>query len=238
MYAANWVHAAAWMLLARQGVGPIRLTDRSSTAITSKALTSRRLCWWAKSPRRQAMRSWIRATTCRRTARSGVPFSRLLKRRWAPARAFSSRRKKRGFSIGSPCMSTANSSKPTSIPTSCPVAGRGDGSALAREADVPLAGAAALNGGRLGRALQGPGHDDFHQPHVHDAPAPSFRIEMATYRHLGEGDAVGAAHAAETGGASHPPSGGARTPERPGPCGPRRFAAPASAPRPARAVPP
>src|SRR5258707_4539950 len=133
MYAANWVHAAAWMLVARQGVCPIRLTDRSSTAITAKALTSRRLCWWAKSPRRQARRSWIRATTCRRTARSGVPFSRLPKRRWAPARAFSSRRKKRGFSIGSPCVSTANSSRPTSIPTSCPVAGRGDGSARSHE---------------------------------------------------------------------------------------------------------
>jgi hypothetical protein len=41
------------MLSARQLVGVIRLTDKSSTAIRSRALTAQRLCWWAPSLRRQ-----------------------------------------------------------------------------------------------------------------------------------------------------------------------------------------
>src|SRR5258708_17542786 len=109
------------------------LTDRSSTGIRSKALTIWRLCWWVKSPRRHVVRSYTRATTLRRSAHSGVPFSAVERRRCALASAFSSWRKKRGLATSPPVLSVANVLRPTSMPTCCSVAGNGDGSAHSHE---------------------------------------------------------------------------------------------------------
>jgi len=69
---------------------------------------------------------------------------------------------------------------------------------LAREADVPFAGAAALDGGRLGRALQRAMQDDFHQPDVHHTQPPRLGVQMAAHRHLREGEAIIAAPASKT----------------------------------------
>src|SRR5262249_50293904 len=58
--------------------------------------------------------------------------------------------------------------------------------ALARKADVPLAGASALIGRRLGRAVQGAMQDHLHLPHVHHPQALGIRSQLAAHRHLGE----------------------------------------------------
>src|SRR5690606_27709962 len=60
--------------------------------------------------------------------RSGVPFPAFENFLCAFARAFSSVRKNRGFSIFSPFERVANDSRPTSIPTVVSFRGRGEGS--------------------------------------------------------------------------------------------------------------
>ncbi len=55
------------------------------------------------------------------------------RRRCALASACSSARKKRGFSMGLPCVSVAKVASPTSMPTSRPVGGRSAGSAHSHE---------------------------------------------------------------------------------------------------------
>src|SRR5262249_5938962 len=51
--------------------------------------------------------------------------------------------------------------------------------ALARNADLPLACAAALDGSGLGRAFQWPVHDHPHLPHIHDTQPLGLRIQFA-----------------------------------------------------------
>src|SRR5829696_7295726 len=80
----------------------------------------RRLCWCEKSLLRHPIRSCTRATTMRlfrRSGVSGVPFACLEKRRCTLAKAFSSTRKKRGFSICCPAERVATVFNPTSMPT-------------------------------------------------------------------------------------------------------------------------
>src|SRR5215203_6199309 len=91
----------------------------------------RRLCWCEKSFLRHPIRSCTRATTLRlfrRSGVSGVPFACLERRRCTLARAFSSTRKKRGFSICCPVESVANDFNPTSMPTCSSDAGKAVGS--------------------------------------------------------------------------------------------------------------
>src|SRR5262249_12780445 len=72
---APGVPAASWLLVARPGWCPIRVTARSATARKAKALTIRRRCgWWGKALRRQALRSCTRAPPLRRRARGGAPL--------------------------------------------------------------------------------------------------------------------------------------------------------------------
>src|SRR5690606_20704862 len=70
----------------------------------------------------------MRATIFRAFFRSGVPFSAFASLLYAFARAFSSVRKNRGFSIFSPSERVAKDSRPTSIPTVVSFCGRGRGS--------------------------------------------------------------------------------------------------------------
>src|SRR5258708_7725083 len=83
MYAPNGVHAAAWMLVPRQGVGPFRFTDRSSTALSDKAsfpnptfMTRRRR---ASASRWQPTGTWGRVTLSERPTprKRGEPLTRL-----------------------------------------------------------------------------------------------------------------------------------------------------------------
>ena len=62
--------------------------------------------------------------------------------------------------------------------------------ALTGEADVPLAGAAAADGGRLGRAFQRAMQDDLHQPDAMQPQPAGLSIQLAADRHLRIGDAV------------------------------------------------
>src|SRR5262249_52332676 len=71
--------------------------------------------------------------------------------------------------------------------------------ALARNADLPLACAAALDGSELGRAFQWPVHDHPHLPHIHDTQPLGLRIQFAAHRHLGEGETVVASFPTKTG---------------------------------------
>src|SRR5512135_937061 len=79
------------------------------------------------------MRSWTRAATLRRLARSGVPLSSLLRWRCTLASVCSSQRKKRGVATSCPSDNVAKVFNPTSLPTCRPVMGKGDGSAHSHE---------------------------------------------------------------------------------------------------------
>lgn len=70
------------------------------------------------------MRSWIRATTLRTFLRSRLPHFCLASFLCPFARAFSSRRKKRGFSMNSPLESAAKVLRPTLTPTASSLGGR------------------------------------------------------------------------------------------------------------------
>src|SRR5258708_27846463 len=70
---------------------------------------------------------------------------------------------------------------------------------LARKRHVPLASAAAADGGRLGHAFQGAMQDDLYLPDVHHAQVSGIHVQPAADRHLREGDAVIATLPAEAG---------------------------------------
>src|SRR5262249_22617255 len=85
------------------------------------------------TPPRKALRhaSDSRAPSC--SCRCSLPFASFQRRRCALVSACSSSRKKRGLAISSPVESPAKGFGPTSLPTSCPVAGTGNGSTHAQE---------------------------------------------------------------------------------------------------------
>ena len=155
----------------------IKAVDDATAVLMGEVAPPPARCAHARAPR-----------LLRRLARSGVPFSSLLRRRCTLASACSSRRKKRGLAI------------------SCPVAERGERlqphinahllpglwqrrwlGALTGEADVPLARAAAADRGRLGRAFQWAMQDDLHQSDaVQCAGACASASSLTADRHLGK----------------------------------------------------
>src|SRR5262249_16195505 len=70
---------------------------------------------------------------------------------------------------------------------------------LAREADVPLAGAATPDGGRLRRAFEGPMQDNPHRSDVHDAQALRIRLHLTADWQLRESETVVAPFPSEAG---------------------------------------
>ena len=76
----------------------------------------------------------------------------------------------RGLSMGSPCEGMANTFRPTSTPTSCPVGGSGVGSPsqtmLTDNADTPLAGRGTADSGRLRGAFERAMQDDLDAAHL------------------------------------------------------------------------
>jgi len=91
------------------------------------------------------------------------------------------------------------------------------GGARARAAHLPLAGATAREGRRLGRAVPGPGGDQLDAPHMHDVQALGPGVQLAAHRPWREGEA---------GGASRPPTAGRAGPGLLGsPAAPRRKTA-------------
>ena len=60
---------------------------------------------------------------------------------------------------------------------------------LTGEADIPLVGAAAADGGRLGRTFQGAMQDDFHQPYAMQPEMTAISIQLAADGDLRVGEA-------------------------------------------------
>ena len=134
---------------------PSGWTCRSSTAISPKRSTIWRECWCAKSSLLHAVRSYTRATTLRLLSRAGVPFSCLLRARWARAIAFCSVRKKRGLEMLSPRRKDCERVQ-TNVNAHL-LLRRGQGSRLpfTRYGDVPLARTTPAYAHRLRGTLKG-----------------------------------------------------------------------------------
>src|SRR5487761_2360901 len=176
------------MLLARQWSCVIRLTARSSTAITSKVLTMARLCWCAKSPGHTLMHTRHHTTAPGALRRSLLFFGE------APLR------------LGKRLFLVAKEARVGNLSTR---AEGGEGlesyvnadvlprlrqrrwlSTFRREADIPLACAPPADGGGFGQAFQRAMHDDLHLPDVGDTQPLCLCIKFAANRNLREGDAV------------------------------------------------